>query len=284
MVPFNDILPMTSSFWEACARETNRKTCRTVQHIYLCDDCARRLTAEAFNGRPPIYHGETCTGYCALCNRRGSVTLRLWFACVICWGVILAYQKTFVASQAVLDFWSQGVQPRFPNLHCEETEVVQLLPYARGSKTKKQLAVDLATLDFLVTDANPSHHPVFHIELKTGPGSIDEMTEFQLDVNDSNDIIGAVQNTRLPAYIFHAQVVHSYEPPTRYSVPRRIWYTDIWTLRNLRKATRQRRGEDKEAGYYNTTAFRQIEEFVPRELETRRYEQLAAQIDLLGLD
>jgi hypothetical protein len=39
MVPFNDILPMTSSFREACARETNRKTCRTVQHIYLCDDC-----------------------------------------------------------------------------------------------------------------------------------------------------------------------------------------------------------------------------------------------------
>jgi len=274
---------MTSPFWEACARETNRKTSRTVQHIYLCDDCARRLTVEAFNGRPPIYHGETVDGYCALCNKHSEVTLRLWFACVICWGVILAYQKTFVASQAVLDFWTESVQPHFPNLRCEETEVVRLSPYARGSKTKKQLAVDLTTLDFRVAEINPNHRPLFFIELKTGPGSIEEMTEFQLDVNDSNDIIGAVKKTLLPAYIFHAQVVHSYGPPTRYSVPRNIWYTDIWTLKKHQKATRQRRGEDKQAGYYKTSAFRPIEEFVS-ELETKRYEQLASQVDLLEFD
>jgi hypothetical protein len=62
-----------------------------------------------------------------------------------------------------------------------------------------------------------------------------------------------------------------------------MWYTDIWTLKSQRKATRQRRGEDKQAGYYHTSAFRPIEEFV-RELETKRYEQLAAQVDLLELD
>jgi hypothetical protein len=283
MPAFTDTLPPSSPFWEACARETNRKTCRTVQHIYLCDDCARRLTVEAFNNRPPIYHGETRTGYCALCNRQVTVTLRLWFACTICWGVILAYQKTFIASQAVVDFWQASVKPRFPDLRCEETEVVQLSPYARGAKTKKQLAVDLAALDFLVSEAHPALRPIFHIELKTGPGSIDEMKEFQLDVNDSNDIIGAVKKTGLPAYIFHAQVVHAYAAPTRYSVPKGIWYTDIWTLKSRQKATRQRRGEDKKAGYYHTDAFRPIGEFVG-ELETRRYEQLATQIDVLELD
>lgn len=280
---FRDTLPTTSPFWEACARETNRKTSRTVQHIYLCDGCAERLTTEAFNGRAPIYHGETVSGYCALCNQRGAVTLRLWFACAICWGVILAYQKTFVASSAVLDFWKNCIQPRFQYLRCEETEIVQLSPYARGSKTKKQLAAELTTLDFLVADIHQSCQPLFHIELKTGPGSIEEMTEFQLDVNDSNDIIGAVKNTALPAYIFHVQVVHSYDPPTRYSVPLRIWYTDIWTLKVHRKATRQRRGEDKHAGYYHATAFRPIEEFAS-ELETKRYEQLATQVDSLELD
>ena len=41
--------------------------------------------------------------------------------------------------------------------------------------------------------------PIFHVELKTGPGAIDTMKEFQLDVNDSNDIAGAVNHTRLPA-------------------------------------------------------------------------------------
>jgi hypothetical protein len=64
------------------------------------------------------------------------------------------------------------VRPQFPNLGCEETDVVRLSPYARGSKTKKQLAVDLTTLDFLVTEANPNRRPLFFIELKTGPGSI----------------------------------------------------------------------------------------------------------------
>jgi len=34
--------------------------------------------------------------------------------------------------------------------------------------------------------------------------------EFQLDINDSNDIIGACIYTKLPAYIFHVQLVHEY--------------------------------------------------------------------------
>lgn len=283
MPAFTETLPRTSDFWEACARHTARQTCRTVQHIYLCDPCARRLTEKAFNNRPPIYHGETVAGYCGLCNQRTEVTLRLWFACGICWNVIIAYQKSFVASEAVLTFWRQTVQPQFPNLLCEEREVVQLTSFARRAKTKKQLAAELALLDFLVSEIVPAPKPVFHIELKTGPGSIDEMTEFQLDVNDSNDIIGAVMNTGLPAYIFHSQVVHEYEPPTRYSVARGMWFTDIWTLKANQKATRQRQGENKKAGYYRTEAFKPIGRFV-EDLGARRYEELAGRIGELALD
>ena len=35
--------------------------------------------AGVFNGRPPLYHGETVEGYCGLCNLAGPVTLRQWF-------------------------------------------------------------------------------------------------------------------------------------------------------------------------------------------------------------
>jgi hypothetical protein len=279
MPTFTETLPPTSPFWEACARHTNRQTSRLLQYLYLCDPCARRLTEEALNDRPPIYHGETVMGYCGLCNKRLEVTLRQWFACGPCWNVIIAYQKTIVASQAVLDFWRRCVQPQYPDLHCDETEVVYFSPYARAAKTKRQLAGELRTLDFLVSEM-PAGRPLFHIELKTGPGSIEEMNEFQLDVNDYDDIVGAVKNTRLPAYVFHAQVVHSYEPPTRYSVPRGIWYSDVWTLKTNRKDTRQRRGEDKQAGYYRTEAFRPIQDFT-QEIATKRYVELSREIDLL---
>ena len=283
MPQFRETLSRISTFWEACARHTARQTCRTVQHIYLCDPCALRLTERAFNHRPPIYHGETVTGYCGLCNERTDVTLRLWFVCGICWNVIIAYQKTFVASKEVLAFWQQALQPQFPNLLCEEREVVQLTPFAHRTKTKKQSAAELALLDFLVSEVAPARKPVFHIELKTGPGSIDDMSEFQLDVNDSNDIIGAVKNTGLPAYIFHCQVVHEYEPPTRCSVARGMWFTDIWTLKANQKDTRQRQGEYKKASYYKTAAFKPIGQFV-EELVTRRYEKLASRIGELALD
>lgn len=280
VVPFSDTMPQNSKFWEKCARETNLKTARSLQHIYLCDGCARRLTVEALNGRPPIYHGETITGYCGLCNAKTEVTLRIWFACAICWNVILAYQKTFIASASVFGFWQTSIIPNYGTYLCEEKEKVRLEPYIRAGKTKKQAAAHLDTLDFLVTG---SKGPLFHIELKTGSGSIEEMSEFQLDINDSNDIIGAIKSTRLPAYIFHSQVVHEYAPPTRYSVARGLWYTDIWTLLAARKSRKARRGEDKQAGYYRPSAFRPIEHFA-KELENERYFELATHIDELSMD
>jgi hypothetical protein len=280
VAPFRDTMPQSSEYWEACARETSRKTARTLQHIYLCDPCARRLTLEALNGRPPIYHGETISGYCGLCNAKTEVTLRVWFACGICWNVILAYQKTFVASASVLQYWAANMTPRFGAFLCEEKEEVRLEPYARAGKTKKQAAAMLDTLDFLVKGADTA---LFHIELKTGPGSIDGMSEFQLDINDSNDIIGAIKYTGLPAYIFHAQVIHQYAPPTRYSLATGLWFTDIWTLLAARRSKKPRRGEDKDAGYYRPSAFQPIEKFAA-ELESKRYLELASRIGELNLE
>jgi len=278
-MPFRDVLPQESEFWEACARHTNRQTARTIQAIYLCDDCAIRLTKEGFNDRPPIYHGETIEGFCGLCNAGKNVTLRFWFACVYCWNVVVAYQKGFVASQSVHDYWARSVTPLFPHLKLTETGKIYISPYARSPRTKKAAATGLKELDFVVANVEGDQEtPLFHIELKAGPGSIQEMLEFQLDINDSNDIIGCANNTKLPCYIFQEQLAHRYAPPTRATVAIGTWWTDIFTLLENQVAVRGRRGEEKEAGYYSPRAFKPIETFAD-ELRERRYTRLKERLE-----
>jgi hypothetical protein len=275
-VAYRDVLPADSPFWEKCARHESPQTARALQSLYLCDPCAIRFCDEAMSGRPPIYHGETIEGYCGLCNKLLPVTMRQYFVCPFCWNVLVAYQKSFVACAAVHDYWKAKVTPAFQSLRLTETEVPYLSSYARKGKTKKLAAAELEFLDFIVEEEQRGHayKALFHIELKAGPGSIDEMKEFQLDINDSNDIIGAVLKTGLPAYIFHVQLDHEYRPPTRRTVPRGLWFTDIFTLLENRLSVKARRGEDKDAGYYRPRAFCPIAEFVGV-LKAKNYEKLA---------
>jgi len=182
MAPFRDVLNPESEFWEACARHTNRQTARKIQAVYLCDECAIRLTREAFNDRPPIHHGETLQGFCGLCNESRSVVARFWFACDICWNIVQAYQKAKAASQAVHTYWNEQCAASFPKLKLIETEPVYLAPYHRGGKTKRQAAETLDALDFRVERIGGAANQLFHIELKAGPGSIEQMNEFQLDI------------------------------------------------------------------------------------------------------
>lgn len=274
MAGYSKILPPTSEYWEKCARHTSSHTARTLQTGYYCDRCTRRLTHEAFNDRPPVYHGGRVRGFCGLCNRRKYVFLRQWFACAVCWNVIVAYQKSIVASKAVRDYWRKEVAPEFPELTLLEKEAVSLSPYAKKAKSKAEAAKTLTTLDFLVKNRRlKKKRLLFHIELKSGPGSIEEMREFQLDINDSNDIIGAANNTHLSVYIFHVRTEFRYNPPTRASVAREMWWTDIFTLLKKRLSVRARRGEDKRAGYYSPAAFQTMDTF-SQELQSKRYREL----------
>ncbi len=278
MPEFREVLPQDSEFWEKCARHTNKQTTRMIQAIYLCDECAIRLTAKSFNDRPPIYHGETIEGYCSLCNDLKPVTCRFWFVCPICWNVVVAYQKGFVAAKSVHAYWESRIRPQFPNLTLLEKEEIYLAAFSRAARTKKQSAAALEILDFLVSENQPLEPtPLFHIELKSGPGAIGEMREFQLDINDSNDIIGTVNNTKLPAYIFHVKLDHKYMPPTRATEATGMWYTDIFTLLEHKLAQRARRGEDKDAGYYAPTAFKPIDDFI-EEIRSKRYQRLARRV------
>src|ERR1700728_817372 len=111
MAGYRQILARTRAYWEACARHTSRQTSHTLQAGYYCDKCARLLTRKAFNNRPPVYHGAGITGYCGLCNKRKKVFLRQWFACGVCWNVIVAYQKSIVAGLTVEKYWRKAIVP-----------------------------------------------------------------------------------------------------------------------------------------------------------------------------
>jgi len=284
MPAYRDVLPADSSFHEACARHTARTTTRSLQHIYLCDACAIRLVREAFNDRPPLYHGETIEGYCGLCNTLGQVTLRQWFVCPVCWNVVVAYQKSFVAALAVPAFWHRDMAGHFPAFELSGTDEVRVTPFARGASTKREAARVLKVLDYLVSErVGDEKIGRFHIELKSGPGSIEQMKEFQLDVNDFNDIAGAINNTGVPAYIFHLKLDQEHRAPTRRTIAAGMWWTDPETLRANLKNIKKRRGEDKPAAYFRPSAFRPWSVF-EKELASRRFEELAraGQVQFIG--
>jgi len=282
-IKFLEVLSPDSPYWEKCARHQNMSTSRNVAHLFLCDECAIRLTKECFNNRPPIYHGSGLEGYCGLCNEWREIALRQWFIDPICLNVVYSYPKSIAASKLIHETWRTIVQPSFPNLQLEEIDIVQIEPFIPG---KRAAASKKSAVDFLVRNTALEGSPlVFFIELKTGPSSLlgeSGMREFQLDVNDYNDIVTVMREKERPAYVFHAQVTEEYVLPTRRSVGRAVWWTDIFTLRSNLKQVRQRRGEDKDAGYYYPEAFRPIETFLA-ELESAGYERLAEKLKREGI-
>ncbi|MGH7577153.1 MAG: hypothetical protein ACREM1_18755 [Longimicrobiales bacterium] len=275
-----ETLSKNSPFWEKCARHTTPYTARRIAYFFLCDACTARLIADALNGRAPIYHGEHMQGFCGLCNELTIVAFRQWFLCPVCYNVVASYQKALVSAQAVLTFWEEHVRPAAPSFVLTETDTVNLKPFVRAPRTKRQTAENLETADFLVSEkVGETLVPRFHIELKAGPGSVDEMSEFQLDVNDYNDIAGPVTNTGLPAYVFHVQLGMEYFPPTWRSVARNLWWTDIMQLRRHLKRQARRRDESKAALYFDPAAFHRREIFV-QQVIGRAFEQL--RVDLMA--
>jgi hypothetical protein len=188
------------------------------------------------------------------------------------------------ATQFVRDFWKTEIEVKWPALKLSESDVVQIEPFVPGKRSQKAKAITVEALDFLAQrQKGDSYEAIFHIEMKTGPSSISEMREFQLDVNDFDDIKTVVTKTGLPAYVFHVQVVEDYRLPTRRSVAKGMWWADIVSLRRNLKAVRRRRGEDKDAGYYEPSVFLPLEGFI-EEIKMGRYRELAERIRHEGLE
>ena len=279
------ILSPESPYWEKCARDSGTATARTILHIYLCDSCAVRLTNEACSGRPPIFQESAkAEGYCGLCNGMRAVSLRQWFMCGPCSNVVMGYQRAVAPPQAFRDFWVRNVQSGSPQFTVSERDPVFLSPFRRGGKTKRQVAPTLTNLDFdALEETETSNVRRFLVELKAGPSSMESMREFQLDVNDYNDIVGAVLNTGLPAYIFHVQLAYEYKLPTRRTTAAGLWWTDILALRDRLKRVGRRRGEDKSAAYFHPDAFHPASTFT-QQVMNRQFETLQRRIVTAGLE
>ncbi len=277
---FDARLSPDDDYWEKCARHANRQTSRNVGHLFLCDGCAERLSRDCFNGRPPIYHGPPTEGYCQLCNERTTVCHRQWFICTICLNVVHSYPKSFAASKLVHELWDDVISAAAPELHLEELDLVQIEPYVRKKFASATKAATLKNLDFRVMEGD-ANTPIFHIEEKTGPGSIDEINEFQLDHNDCRDITTVCNRTRLPAYVFHVQVVEEYRLPSRISRALGLWWTDVFELRDAFIRTAQRRDEPKPAAYFRTSCFKPFDDFVD-EMRDGRFRALAIRLKREG--
>lgn len=272
------LLKPNDPYWEKCARHQNAATTRFVANMFLCDDCTDRLRHEAFNDRAPIFDGLHVEGYCGICNELTATGLRQWFVCQICLNVVLSYPKGFAASRHVQQFWSKEIGPAFPDLVLEVLDEVKLEPFVPGRRSAKAKATVVQALDYRVCRRHATgSEPLFSIELKAGPASIDGMSEFQLDMNDFNDIANCCNGSGLPAYVFHVQINDDYLPPTRRSQAKNLWWTDIWTLDEARTGVRQRRGEDKRAGYYKPSAFQPGHSF-PDEIRNGGYSRLAKRL------
>lgn len=268
------VLSRTSEYWEKCARHTAKYTARKMHYMFLCDPCRERLVSQALNDRPPVYCDTHMQGFCGLCNELLEVRFCQWFLCPICANVLSAYQKALVSAQAVLRFWAASVQPHAPAWQIEETDPVYLSPFARKARTKRQESAVITKADFLASErVDGVRVPRFHIELKAGPGAIGDMSEFQLDVNDFNDIVGPALNTGLPIYVFHVQLALEYLLPTRRAAAVGLWWTDLRALSQRLKRRATRRDEAKAAVYFEPDAFRPKDEFLAQVLE-RRYEDL----------
>lgn len=246
--------------YPTCVRHLKPRKDARLRHYYLCDGCVAQWTREAFDGNAPVYVGESVTGYCLLCNNRSEgVKLRCWFLCDICHRVAGSIGRNHVAEQAILDFWAEHVEPRCPNLQLIQNDKSSLQPRRDSDKSGQ------APIDFLVRDKVTKKY-VFGIENKTGRSSIRDMSQFQLDTSDCDSILNDMRKLQIPAYVFHAQVLEVWEPPTTGFKIVGLWWSDVYRMAEHFKSVKTRRDEMRGAAYFDKRAFSPIETFVEEEL------------------
>lgn len=126
----------------------------------------------------------------------------------------------------------------------------------RGRKRELATRLDLRAV------RGADDEPAFWIEVKTGPGSLDEIREFQLDCSDCDDIMNAVITSGMPAFIVHCQMGKVPEPPTMRLVGQGVWWTTLTEFARSFKDVRPRRGNERKfAAYYGPDCFHPIETF-----------------------
>lgn len=236
-----------------CARCRTERVDTALASFFLCDNCAIALAERAFNGAGPSFWDFGVASYCALCNAQKDLKLAQWFLCPYCERMVNSYRLGRVSQDHALAEWHRVVEPVASQIGIEPIDPVVLSPYVRPPR-RRELAV---TLDYRMIESGVQ---VAWIELKTGQRSIAEFATFQLDHSDCDDLLNVVRTTNLPAYVFHGQLDREYYPPGDRSVPRGLWWTDIFTMSEAyQRSERRRRNGGKMAAHFGPGCFRAID-------------------------
>lgn len=245
---------MPREAYPMCVRHLKERKDVRLRHFFLCDRCCNEWTRTAFDGNKSLYTGEKVTGYCLLCNRRlNTIRLRTWFLCDICDRVARSIGRNHIAEQSIIDYWEEHVSPRFPTLKLIQNDKSVLQPHRPQVDES-----GVADIDFIVREKNTD---LFTIENKTGRSSIREMSKFQLDISDCDCITHSMTTLGIPAYLIHAQVLETWEPPTMGFRPVGLWWTDVYKMAAHYASTHQRRDESRNAAFFNKKAFHEISTF-----------------------
>lgn len=235
-----------------CARCQTERMDTALASFFLCNDCAIALADQAFNGAGPSFWDFGVASYCALCNERKDLQLAQWFLCPYCERMVNSYRLGRVSQDYALAEWGRVVTPVAPGITIEPVDPVVLSAYERR-RGRRELAV---TLDYWMIEGGEQ---MAWVELKTGQRSIMEFATFQLDHSDCDDILNVVRSTNIPAYVFHAQLDREYHPPSDRSVPRGLWWTDIYAMGDaFRVSERRRRNGGKMAAHFAPACFAPI--------------------------
>jgi hypothetical protein len=244
-----------------CARDGRAAQSVSLTDLWLCDSCAADFQTRPFDGISPVYVSEPIDGYCINCvQRKQDVALRQWFLCEDCARVARSFGSSVVASKGLLAEWDDR--------HRAATGI-KLVEVDPPRLNRRHGAIAVATKPSAIDwegREEASDRVVFGIEQKTGQkglgrGSVNAMSEFQLDTSDCDDIAAVAERRNLPVYLLHAQVVERAHPPTRLYIPVAYWWTDAYSMGESRPNVRMRPRERRPAAYYPADIFRPLSDF-----------------------
>jgi hypothetical protein len=163
-----------------------------------------------------------------------------------------------ISSQYVLGRLAEVGRSAGESILFKEADPVSIQATARRGRRREKAE----RLDLLATDRTTGE-PLFWTEVKTGPGSATQMSAFQLDCSDCDDITNTMETSGLPAILVHCQIAKVPQPPTMRLVGNDAWWTDIFDFAEAFRQTAPRRGNERKlAAYFSISCFRPMGDLV----------------------
>jgi hypothetical protein len=241
-----------------CVRHGKARADTHTTGLFLCKGCKKLFVRSAFGGDEPDFEYGIIRGYCSYCGQRKYVRARYWYLCQVCENVVRAYYKERVAREFVLSWWNElrRSDEAAKGIKLRISDPTRVKRYSESNRDKKARIPSPDLTGF------QDGKRIFAIEMKSGKSSPRTMSQFQLDVNDCNDILSWLKASRIPAFLFHLQVRDEYDPPTARKVAIAGWYMDVFEMQQNFMTIRKRGKEIRDAAYYNKKGFHPLDNFI----------------------